>query len=94
MENNTNRKESTAVALLATVMTIACILWNVDAPTRLGVAILPQQYMAFQLGLTLAICYLKFGWSGEAKKNGIGVLDAVLAAAAFLVLMYAAWNYA
>ena len=55
------------VAGLATAMVVACILWNLDAPIRLGFAVLTQQYMAFQLGLALALAYIRFGWRGGDK---------------------------
>jgi len=70
----------------------ACILWNVEAPTRLGTAILVQQYMAFQLGLALTIAYLQFGARGQDKTK-IGVIDGLIALICFGVLMYAAWNF-
>ena len=48
-----------AVALLATTMCLACILWNLEVHTRLGFAVLRQQYMALQLGLALALAFLR-----------------------------------
>ncbi len=60
-------------------MCVACILWNVEAPTRLGVAILTQQYMALQLGLALTIAYLRFGPSGKVKAR-VGWIDGAIAA--------------
>ncbi|MCB2100258.1 MAG: TRAP transporter large permease subunit, partial [Rhodobacterales bacterium] len=80
------------VAGLATLMCLACFLWNVEAPTRLGVAILKQQYMALQLGLALTIAYLKFGFRGQ-KKAAPGWIDGLAAAVVFAVLMYAAWDF-
>jgi TRAP transporter 4TM/12TM fusion protein len=80
------------VAVLASVMVVACILWNVEAPTRMGVAILVQQYMALQLGLALTLCYLRFGFRGEVKSR-VGWLDGALALTAFGVLLYAAWDF-
>ncbi len=80
------------VAILATAMVIACILWNIEAPTRLGVAILTQQYMALQLGLALTISYLKFGARGE-KAGRVGWIDGAIAFGAFGVLMYAAYDF-
>ena len=80
------------VAIMATTMCLACILWNVEAPTRLGTAILVQQYMAFQLGLALTIAYLQFGARGQDKTK-IGVIDGLIALICFGVLMYAAWNF-
>ncbi|MCG6904442.1 MAG: TRAP transporter fused permease subunit [Rhodobacter sp.] len=80
------------IAALATAMCVACFLWNVEAPTRLGFAILQQQYMAFQLGLALTIAFLRFGPTGQAKAR-IGLVDGAIAAIAFAVLMYAAWDF-
>ncbi len=81
------------VAALATIMIVACILWNVEAPTRLGVAILREQYMALQLGLALTIAFLRFGLGGERKRR-VGWIDGAVAVCAFLVLMYAAADFA
>ena len=80
------------IAMLAVTMTVACMLWNVEAPTRLGFAVLKQQYMALQLGLALTIVFLRFNWKGDVK-HGLGWIDGVIALVAFLVLMYAAWDF-
>ncbi|WP_323770331.1 TRAP transporter fused permease subunit [Antarctobacter sp.] len=80
------------IAGLAVTMVVACILWNLEAPTRLGVAVLTQQYMALQLGLALTIAYLNFDWRGN-EKPGMGWIDGALALTAFGVLMYAAWDF-
>ncbi|MFT6642114.1 MAG: TRAP-type uncharacterized transport system fused permease subunit, partial [Flavobacteriaceae bacterium] len=88
----TSNLKNPLVATLATLMCVACILWNVEAPTRIGIAILPQQYMAFQLGLALSLAYVQFGASGQVKSR-IGVIDGTIALIAFLTLMYAAWDF-
>ena len=80
------------IAGLASVMCIACILWNIEAPTRLGVAIMIQQYMALQLGLALTIAYLKYGPTGE-QKSSVGWVDAAICCIVFSVLMYTAWDF-
>lgn len=80
------------IATLATMMVVACILWNIEAPTRLGFAVLNQQYMAFQLGLALALAYLIYGPTGK-EKGRPGVIDALIGLSAFAVLMYAAWDF-
>ena len=79
-------------AILAVLMCIACILWNIELPTRIGIAILPQQYMAFQLGLALTICFLNYGATGQ-KKNHAGWVDGTVALIAFLTLMYTAQDF-
>lgn len=80
------------IATLVSIMVVTCFLWNVEASTRMGVAILTEQYMALQLGLALTICYLRFSWRGP-KKPHVGIIDAIIAAVCFSVLMYAAWDY-
>ncbi|MGH1465913.1 MAG: TRAP transporter permease [Cognatishimia sp.] len=80
------------IATLASVMVGVCILWNVEAPTRLGVAILTEQYMALQLGLALTVCYLRFGWKGQVKRR-VGIIDGAIALLIFGLLMYAAWDF-
>jgi TRAP transporter 4TM/12TM fusion protein len=80
------------IAILAVTMTVACMLWNVEAPTRLGIAVLKQQYMALQLGLALTIVFLRFNAKGDVKER-LGWIDAVIALIAFSVLMYAAWDF-
>lgn len=80
------------ITLLASSMVVACILWNLEAPIRLGFAVLPQQYMAFQLGMALTIAYLKFNFRGEEKQT-IGWFHGTVAAIIFAVLMYAALDF-
>ncbi|MCB9945774.1 MAG: TRAP transporter fused permease subunit [Geminicoccaceae bacterium] len=80
------------VAAMATIMCLACILWNVEAPTRLGFAVLTQQYMALQLGLALAIAYLRFGFDGR-ETEGTGRVDGVIAIVVLLTLLYAMWDF-
>ncbi|MCI5076119.1 TRAP transporter fused permease subunit [Oricola sp.] len=80
------------VAGLATLMCVACILWNVETPTRLGVAILIEQYLALQLGLALTIVFLRFGWRGQETPK-LNVVNGLIALICFGVLMYAAWDF-
>lgn len=80
------------IAILASSMVVACILWNLETPIRLGFAVLPQQYMAFQLGMALTIAYLKFNFRGE-EKNTIGWFHGTVATIIFAVLIYAAIDF-
>ena len=73
-------------------MTIACILWNVDAPTRIGYAILTEQYMAFQLGLAIAIVFLLSDFT-KKQVNTANYIGMCLAAFGMAVLFYAASFY-
>lgn len=80
------------VSVLATLMCVACLLWNIETPTRLGYAVLTQQYLAFQLGLALTIAFLLYGANGE-EKDKVGWFDGTMALVVFLTLMYAAWQF-
>lgn len=80
------------VAAMASLMVVVNILWNLETPTRLGFAILPQQYMAFQLAMALAICFIRFTWRGEARQ-GARLIDWLLAAVVLAVVMYCAYDY-
>lgn len=92
MGGSRNTWRDGAVAAMATLMCVLCILWNIETPTRLGYAILTQQYMAAQLGLALTIAYLRFNGRGEVKAR-VGWIDGVLALIAFGVLGYAAYDF-
>ena len=92
MNNQNHKFVEYTIFTLAFLMCCACILWNVEAPTRLGFAILKQQYMAFQLALALAIAFLRFGPNGKKKEN-IGIVDGLIGITAFIVLLYAAWDF-
>jgi TRAP transporter 4TM/12TM fusion protein len=81
-----------AVAALATVMCVACILWNLEVHTRLGFAVLRQQYMALQLGLALALAFIRFGPRGKPVARP-GLLDLAIALTCLGVLLYAASDF-
>lgn len=48
--------------------------------------------MALQLGLALTIAFLRYGADGKSKSN-VGLVDGLIAAVAFFVLLYAAWDF-
>lgn len=79
---------SAIVSFFAFMMCVACIMWNIDLPTRIGVSILQEQYMSFQLGLALSIVFLL-----SSLKSKIKYLDYILASIALLVLGYATINF-
>jgi TRAP transporter 4TM/12TM fusion protein len=76
------------ITLAASAMTILCVLWNLDVPTRLGVAFLTEQYMAVQLGLALTILFLT-----PSKGPVSGLIGVVAAMACFIGLGYMAYHY-
>lgn len=93
ISNKTHAVSSKTVSVLSVIMTVACILWNIDAPTRLGFAILTEQYMALQLGLAIAIAYLL---ANEKIENPqiVSLLNIAVAVVGLGVLGYAAIHYA
>lgn len=80
------------IAVLATAMCVACILWNLEVHTRLGIALLRQQYLALQLGLALTIAFLRFDSFGRPVARP-WLLDMVVAAICFGTLLYAAVDF-
>ncbi|PCJ84590.1 MAG: C4-dicarboxylate ABC transporter permease [Hyphomicrobiales bacterium] len=82
----------TFVAVCGFAMTLACVLWNLDTHTRLGFALLTEQYLAFQLGLAACIVFLSSSFS-QAKSDKPGIIGWILAMVALAVLMYTAVNY-
>lgn len=73
-------------------MTVACVLWNLDVPTRLGVALLTEQYLALQLGLAICIVFLSSTFT-RASVERAGAVNATIAVVGLLTLLYTAWNY-
>lgn len=80
------------VAGLATAMCVLCIAWNLELHTRLGFAVLRQQYMALQLGLALTLAFLRFGPGGAAVSRP-GPFGLAIAAICFGTLVYAAVDF-
>lgn len=91
-DGETTPRVSWVVAGMASAMVVLNILWNLEVPTRLGVAILSQQYMALQLALALGIAFLRFDVGGNAKAAP-GWIDGILAAIVLGIVGYCAWDY-
>ena len=77
-------------AVLGVAITAACVLWNLDVPTRLGTAFLTEQYLALILGLVLALCNLDL--AGENPRWRVPFL--AVGAVGFAALVYVAARYA
>ncbi len=76
---------ATACAFL---MPVLCILWNMDAPTRIGISILTEQFLAMELGLAIAVLYLTSGFRGTHQAPG--QLNILLGLVGLATLTYAA----
>lgn len=81
------------VKTCAFLMTLSCVLWNLDLPTRLGVAVLTEQYLALVLGLSICILYLNLSWRRQ-RDAGVNILDLGCALVGLGTLGYAAIAYA
>lgn len=80
-----------AARITAFLIPVTCVLWNLDAPIRLGMAFLTEQYLGVILGLVLATCY--FGMAAETRNPAIALAALVagfigLAALGFSVLNF------
>ncbi len=80
------------VKACAFLITLSCILWNLDLPTRLGVAILTEQYLALVLGLAVCILFLTVSWTRQ-RGRPVGALDIGLALLGLGTLLYTAFVY-
>lgn len=80
------------VKVCAFLMPLACILWNLDLPTRLGFAVLTEQYLALVLGLAVCILFLTVSWKRE-RGHRVGSLDICLALLGLGTLVYTAFAY-
>ena len=58
-------------------MTALCVIWNLEIPTRMGFAVLTQQYMSVQLGLALLITFLSLG-QGKSLLRPLWLISCVL----------------
>ncbi len=80
------------VKACAFLITVSCILWNLDLPLRLGFAVLTEQYLALALGLAVCILFLTVSWKRE-RGRPVGALDIVLALLGLGTLLYTAFAY-
>ncbi|UCH73519.1 MAG: TRAP transporter fused permease subunit [Rhodospirillales bacterium] len=79
-------------AICGFVMTLACVLWNLDVPLRLGFAILTEQYLALQLGLAICIVFLGSRFT-RAETDQPGLVNWLIAIVGLVTLLYTAVSY-
>jgi len=87
------RFTKTAIAICGGLMTLACVLWNLDVPTRLGLAILTEQYLALQLAFSIFIVFLSSSFRLK-QTDKPGVFGWVVAVIGIVTLIYTAIQYA
>jgi TRAP transporter 4TM/12TM fusion protein len=66
------------VAVLCGVLVVVCLLWTLDAPLYLGIALYGEQFLAFILGLALGAAYLSLSWRRRPHTR-LNWLDVALA---------------
>ena len=82
----------TAIAICGGLMTLACVLWNLDVPTRLGLAILTEQYLALQLAFSIFIVFLSSSFRLR-ETDAPRVFGWVIAVIGIITLIYTAIHY-
>ena len=81
------------IAVLAALVTAACIAWSLDAPSRLGVAFYTQQLLALVLGLGLGIIYFSVSWRGKPHERGFPWFDVLLGLAGLGISLWICVEY-
>lgn len=56
--------------ICAFLIPVLCILWNLDVPPRIGIAILTEQFLAAELGLAICLLFLTSGFGGRDREPG------------------------
>jgi TRAP transporter 4TM/12TM fusion protein len=79
-------------AALAGALMVMALLWLLNAPRWLGVALYTEQYMALALGLALGLLYLGYDWRG-ASYPGFRPFDSCLALVGLAAGVYLALRY-
>lgn len=80
-------------AVLAGLITAACIAWSLDAPSRLGMAFYTEQFLSLMLGMGLCALYLSISYRGKPHANAFPVLDIIFAAIALGIGVWVCINY-
>ncbi len=93
MHNNAySRFTAGLAAVCAFLIPLGAILWNADLHTRLGFAILNEQFLAVMLGLAIGLCFLKYRARG-APNGAPPIYDLALAIVGLVTLGFTAFNY-
>ena len=80
------------VFTLASAMALIAVLWNANAFVAVGLAFVPEQLYALELGLALGIVFL--AWRIDRSRGGTPpAYDIAIAVAAIVFLAWLAWNF-
>ena len=80
-------------ALLGAMLTLAGLAWAADVYRELGWHFLSEQFLAFVLGLALALTFIHHPWRRAAKRQALPWYDGLLAALSLAVASYTAYAY-
>ncbi|MFK7901209.1 MAG: TRAP transporter permease [Nitratireductor sp.] len=78
---------------LAGILTLAAILFAADVPSKLGVFFYTEQFLAFVLGLSLAIAFLDKRTDDGLEAQAPSAFDIILAAIGLGLGLYVAFDY-
>lgn len=74
---------------LATIMSVAAILFALDVPRKVGLALFTEQYLALILGLGLALAFLvRPSFGGRARVLDLVLAGLALAGAGYVMIRY------
>jgi TRAP transporter 4TM/12TM fusion protein len=82
-----------AADTLAALITLLPVLWALNLPRQLGLAFYPQQFLAAELALALALAYLVLPARRGRARDTVPWHDAAAAALGFAALAWVALRY-
>src|SRR5262245_59205658 len=77
---------------LAAALPVAAIAWTADLHRQLGLALYTEQYLAFMLGLGLALVYVHVP-AGKQPRGALPWYDAIAAALGLAACLYVSVRY-
>ncbi len=77
---------------LAVIMTVGCLVWNLDLLTLIDMAPIEESFQAFVLGLALPVTFLTFSVMRKSPGKLIWY-DTIVAAGALCLFWYMSYNF-
>ena len=77
---------------IAALMTLTCLIWNLDIQAYFGIALIQETFQAAVLGMALGVVYLTVSFGRKAQSR-LSWFDAILAVASIGVLSYVSANF-
>ncbi len=76
----------------AALMTIGCLIWNLDILNMFGFAPIEESFQAFVLGLALTVTFLTIGTTRKSSEK-LPWYDLILSVATISLLLYVSANF-